>query len=190
LHQEGTGGAVPLSNFKLFPILNCTVFEQCLTTIASRKVPREVLPDGSPDDFASPGYFSTNLSNSIRVELASTRRTALHRYTFPAESITPRIFLDVTNDGQISGIDPTMVIDPETGRLIGTLIPFVVVYFFVDFQLASGKYAASFGPDRYNAYACVDFKGSGYDFDAPSEYGPYKINYPDLWGTDIHQHYY
>ncbi|KAI3611728.1 glycoside hydrolase family 92 protein [Moniliophthora roreri] len=190
LHQEGTGGAVPLSNFKLFPILNCTAFEQCLTTIASRKILRKVLPDGSPDDFASPGYFSTNLSNSIRVELASTRRTALHRYTFPAESVTPRILLDVTNDGQISGIDPTMVIDPETGRIIGTLVAFLVVYFPADSQVASGNYAASFGPDRYNAYACVDFRGSGYDFDGPSEYGPYKINYPDLWGTDIHQHYY
>ncbi|KAJ8088712.1 hypothetical protein PM082_013955 [Marasmius tenuissimus] len=173
LHQEGTGGAVPLSNFKLFPILNCTAFEQCLTTIASRKIPRNILPDGSPDDFASPGYFSTNLSNAIRVELTSTRRTALHRYTFPAESTTPRILLDVTNDGQISGVNPEMTIDPETGRMT-----------------ASGNYAASFGPDRYNAYTCVDFKGDGYDFDGPVEYGPYKINYPDLWGTDLHQHYY
>ncbi|KAK1226708.1 hypothetical protein PQX77_010311 [Marasmius sp. AFHP31] len=74
---------------------------------------------GSPDDFASPGYFSTNLLNSICVELASTRRTAL-RYTFPAESITPRILLDVTNDGQISGVDPEMSIDPETGRMAGS----------------------------------------------------------------------
>ena len=74
---------------------------------------------GSPDDFASPGYFSTNLSNSIRVELTSTRRTALHRYTFPTESNTPRILLDVTNDGQISGINPEMTIDPETGRMTG-----------------------------------------------------------------------
>ncbi|KAF9261888.1 hypothetical protein L218DRAFT_463546 [Marasmius fiardii PR-910] len=173
LHQEGTGGAVPLSNFKLFPILNCTVFEQCLTTITSRKIPRNILPDGTPDDFASPGYFSTNLSNSIRVELASTRRTALHRYTFPPESLTPRILLDVTNDGQVSGINPEMVIDTQTGRIT-----------------ASGNYAASFGPDRYDAYACVDFKGEGYHFDGPVEYGPYKINYPDLWGTDLLQHYY
>ncbi|KAK7014456.1 hypothetical protein VNI00_019350 [Paramarasmius palmivorus] len=166
LHQTGTGGAVPLSNFKLFPILNCTAFEQCLTTISSRKTLRKILADGSPDDFASPGYFSTNLSNSIRVELTSTRRAALHRYTFPIESTTPRILLDVTNDGQAGLLSLSA------------------------WRTASGNYAASFGPDRYNAYACVDFKGSGYDFDGPSEYGPYKINYPDLWGTDILQHYY
>ncbi|KAK7458787.1 hypothetical protein VKT23_009792 [Stygiomarasmius scandens] len=119
MHQEGTGGAVPLSNFKLFPILNCTIFEQCLTTIDSRKIKRKLLPDGSPDDNAVPGYFSTNLSNSIRVELAATRRTALHRYTFPPESTTPRILVDVTNDGQVSGIDPELTIDPDTGRIMG-----------------------------------------------------------------------
>ncbi|KAL0573680.1 hypothetical protein V5O48_008277 [Marasmius crinis-equi] len=55
---------------------------------------------------------------------------------------------------------------------------------------ASGNYAASFGPGRYDAFACVDFKGEGYDFNSPVEYGPYKINYPDLWGTDLNQHYY
>lgn len=69
---------------------------------------------------ASPGYFSTNLSNSIRVELTSTRRTALHRYTFPSSSTHPRILIDVTNDGQVSGINPEMEIDPSTGRITGT----------------------------------------------------------------------
>ncbi|KAK0209677.1 glycosyl hydrolase family 92-domain-containing protein [Armillaria fumosa] len=170
LHQSGTGGQVPLSNFKLFPIHNCSAFEQCLTTIDSRKILRRVLSDGSADDYASPGYFSTNLSNSIRVELTSTRRAALHRYTFPEESTTPRILLDVTNDGQISTNDITMLINSETGRMT-----------------ASGSFADSFGIARYNAYACVDFQGA---FSGPVEYGPYKINYPDLWGTDIQQHYY
>ncbi|KIY66915.1 glycoside hydrolase family 92 protein [Cylindrobasidium torrendii FP15055 ss-10] len=167
LHQSGTGGQVPLSNFKIFPIHNCSVFEQCLTTIEERKISRSVLADGSPDDFASPGYFATNLSNSIRVELTATRRTALHRYTFPIDSTTPRILLDVTNDGQLSASDITMLIDPDTGRMTG-----------------SGSFANSFGKDRYHAYACVDFDQK------PFEYGPYKINYADLWGTDIHQHYY
>ncbi|KAJ7597790.1 glycoside hydrolase family 92 protein [Mycena floridula] len=176
LHEAGTGGGVPLSNFKLFPLFNCSnmnSFEQCGTSIASRKILRNILPDGSPDDSASPGYFSTNLSNHIRVELTATRRTALHRYTFPAASVHPRIVLDVTNDGQVSGINPTMQIDPETGRMT-----------------ASANFAASFGPGRYDAYACVDFKGEGYNFDGPSEWGPYKTDSPDLWGTDLIQHYY
>ena len=133
----------------------------------------QALPLGSPDDFAAPGYFSTNLSNLIRVELTATRRTALHRYTFPASSRIPRILMDVTNDGQISATSPQLSIDPDTGRVV-----------------ASANFAASFGPGRFNAYVCADFKGDGYNFDGPAEYGPYKINYPDLWGTDLNQHYY
>ncbi|KAJ7135659.1 glycoside hydrolase family 92 protein [Mycena epipterygia] len=173
LHQSGTGGAVPLSNFKLFPVPECSAFEQCLTTIASRKTLRNILPNGSPDDFASPGYFSTNLSTGVRVELAATRRTGLHRYTFPSTSTVPRILLDVTNDGQISTISPELTINPKTGRMI-----------------ASANFATSFGPGRYNAYTCVDFKGEGYTFEGPTEWGPYKINYPDKNGVDLSQHYY
>ncbi|KAJ7917216.1 glycosyl hydrolase family 92-domain-containing protein [Mycena leptocephala] len=173
LHQSGTGGAVPLSNFKLFPVPECFAFEQCLTTIASRKTLRNVLPDGSPDDFASPGYFSTNLSTGVRVELAATRRTGLHRYTFPSTSTMPRILLDITNDGQISTISPELNINPKTGRMT-----------------ASANFATSFGPGRYDAFACVDFKGEGYSFSGPSEWGPYKINYPDKNGVDLSQHYY
>ncbi|KAF8193206.1 glycoside hydrolase family 92 protein [Mycena galopus ATCC 62051] len=173
LHQSGTGGAVPLSNFKLFPVPECFAFEQCLTTIASRKTLRNLLPDGSPDDFASPGYFATNLSTGVRVELAATRRTGLHRYTFPSTSTTPRILMDVTNDGQISAISPELHINPDTGRMT-----------------ASANFATSFGPGRYDAYACVDFKGEGYTFSGPSEWGPYKINYPDKNGVDLSQHYY
>ncbi|KAH8836162.1 glycosyl hydrolase family 92-domain-containing protein [Flagelloscypha sp. PMI_526] len=173
LHQHGTGGGVPLSNFKVFPIKNCTRFEECLTTIALRKTKRKTLGDGRPDDFATPGYFSTNLSTDIRVELTATRRTALHRYTFPADATTPRILMDITNDGQVSGILPSLEIDPSTGRMT-----------------ASGNYATSFGPGRYDAYACFDSKGDGYSFDRPSEYGPYKINYGDPFGTNLAQHYY
>ncbi|KAJ7214338.1 glycosyl hydrolase family 92-domain-containing protein [Mycena pura] len=175
LHQSGTGGAVPLSNFKLFPVPHCPItgFEQCSTTIDSRKTLRNILPDGSPDDFASPGYFSTNLSTGVRAELTATRRTALHRYNFPSNSTMPRILLDVTNDGQTSVIVPELSINPMSGRM-----------------LASANFATSFGPGRYNAYACVDFRGDGYTFDGPAEWGPYKINYPDKNGVDLAQHYY
>ncbi|KAJ7051298.1 glycoside hydrolase family 92 protein [Mycena amicta] len=173
LHQSGTGGAVPLSNFKLFPVPQCSAYEQCLTTITARKTLRNILPDGSPDDFASPGYFSTNLSTGVRVELTATRRTALHRYTFPANSTTPRILLDITNDGQVSAILPELTINPMSGRMV-----------------ASANFATSFGFARYDAYACVDFRGEGYSFDGPTEWGPYKINYPDKNGVNLLQHYY
>ena len=58
-------------------------------------------------------------STDIRVELTSTRRTALHRYTFSASSQQPRIVVDITNDGQQSSTNPVMTIDPTTGRVVG-----------------------------------------------------------------------
>jgi putative alpha-1,2-mannosidase len=61
LHDSGTGGAFPLSNFKIWPFAQCDSFESCKTSLAGRKVRRKLLADGMPDDFASPGYFSTNL---------------------------------------------------------------------------------------------------------------------------------
>ena len=39
-----------------------------------------------------------------------------------------------------------MELDEKTGRVIG-----------------GAQFAGSFGPGRYYAYTCVDFKGDGYD---------------------------
>ncbi|KAG6909314.1 hypothetical protein DXG01_001113 [Tephrocybe rancida] len=71
----------------------------------------------------------TGGTNSIRVELTATRRTALHRYTFPAGTTNPRILFDLTNDGQQSSTDPVLTLDPGTGKLEG-----------------GASFAASFGP--------------------------------------------
>ncbi|KAI0365413.1 glycoside hydrolase family 92 protein [Pilatotrama ljubarskyi] len=164
LHDDGTGGAVPLSLFKLWPFASCgkgNTFEECQTSIAGRKVLRKVLPDGSPDDAAEPGYFSSNLSTGIRVELTSTRRAALHRYTFPKGTKFPRLVVDITNDGQMSSTDPSMDLDPDTARVTG-----------------GAHFEASFGPGRYRAFTCVDFKGDGYDLGTPTEYGAWLADFP------------
>lgn len=81
----------------------------------------------------NPGIQSTG----IRVELTSTRRAAIHRqvrtlvrsilricstanrYTFPAGTKTPRMVVDITNDGQMSSTDPEMDLDPDTARVTG-----------------------------------------------------------------------
>ena len=42
-----------------------------------------------------------------------------HSYTFPDTTKFPRIVVDITNDGQQSSTDPTMVLDPKTGRVKG-----------------------------------------------------------------------
>ncbi|OSC99282.1 glycoside hydrolase family 92 protein [Trametes coccinea BRFM310] len=175
LHDDGTGGAVPLSLFKLWPFTSCgkgNTFEECQTSIDGRKALRKVLHDGSPDDAAEPGYFSSNLSTNIRVELTSTRRTALHRYTFPKGTKTPRIVVDITNDGQQSSTDPEMELDPDTARVMG-----------------GAHFEASFGPGRYHAFTCVDFKGDGYDLGAPKEFGAWLGNFPVKQTVTITQLY-
>ncbi len=68
----------------------------------------------------APTYSAHSVqSTGIRVELTSTRRTALHRYTFPAESTEPRIVVDLTNDGQQDSTNPVLTLDPDTGRVVG-----------------------------------------------------------------------
>ncbi|KAG9227041.1 hypothetical protein CCMSSC00406_0010003 [Pleurotus cornucopiae] len=172
LHDSGTGGAVPLSNFKIFPFAECSSFDKCATSLDGRKTRRKILGNGSPDDFASPGYFATNLSTDIRVELTATRRTALHRYTFPPTSVRPRIAVDITNDGQRSSTNPSMVLDPETARVKG-----------------GASFAASFGPGRYSAFTCVDFKGQDFDLRKPMEFGAWLSDFPVQGMTDLRQLY-
>ncbi|KAI0040367.1 glycoside hydrolase family 92 protein [Auriscalpium vulgare] len=169
LHDDGTGGGVPLSHFKIFPSANCTSFEGCATSLDARKVLRKILPNGNPDDFASPGYFSTNLSTGVRVELTATRRTSLQRHTFPPRSdgLIPRINVDISNDGQQSSTVPTMVVDPTSGRVTG-----------------GGQFQASFGPGRYSIFTCVDFRGV-----VPAEYGSWLGNTPVRNITNAKQMY-
>ncbi|KAH9934470.1 glycoside hydrolase family 92 protein [Epithele typhae] len=175
LHDDGTGGSVPLSLFKIWPFASCgdsNTFTSCPTDLNSRKVLRKTLSDGSPDDTAEPGYFASNLSTNIRVELTATRRTALHRYTFPSNATIPRLVVDATNDGQQSSSHPIVHIDSSTGRVT-----------------VGATFAASFGPGTYRAYACMDFKGDGFTLGAPSEFGTYLGNSPILGLNDGLQEY-
>ncbi|KAF9531263.1 hypothetical protein CPB83DRAFT_131726 [Crepidotus variabilis] len=167
LHDDGTGGSPPLSNFKLYPHADCASLESCQTSIFTRRVYRESRPDGSPDDAASPGYFSTNLTTGVRVELTATRRTALHRYTYHPGTKQPRILVDFTNDGGLTGVDPEGTVDPK-GRISG-----------------GARFAGSFGPGWYKAFTCVDFKGEGYDIGEPVEYGVFTDNTVHRNQTDI-----
>ncbi|KAI5894878.1 uncharacterized protein SCHCODRAFT_02495315 [Schizophyllum commune H4-8] len=174
LHESGTGGSVPLSNFKLWPIAHCPDgFRSCNVSMDMRKAKRKVLEDGNSDDYATPGYFSSNLSSDIRVELTATRRAALHRYTFPANTTEPRILVDITNDGMKSSTDVQGTVDPLSGRVVG-----------------GAQFASSFGQGRYYAYTCVDFQGDGYELGTPVEYGTWSSNYPTYGTVDVHQLYF
>ena len=93
--------------------------------------------------------------------MTATRRTALHRYTFPIGTPHPRILLDVTNDGHLAGMDANITIFPHNYTI-----------------LAGGKYQNSFGMGSYRAYTCVSFQGQGYDLPVggATEFGTYKVD--------------
>lgn len=180
LHDDGTGGDIPLSNFKLFPLANCHNFTLCPVRLNQRRVARKIktVPLGSrqalsgtvtaADDFGRPGYFATNLSTDIRVELTATRRTALHRYTFPSappvpqagltSDWRPRILVDITNDGKFSGNHEWVMVNPETGRITG-----------------GARFGSSFGQGYYKAFVCADFRSAANPTGVlkPVEYGTY-----------------
>ena len=111
--------------------------------------------------FLQPANDHPMQSTDIRIELTSTRRTGIHRYTFPPSTTQPRILVDITNDGQDSAQNSTVLIDPDTGRITG-----------------GANFAPSFGTGRYNAFTCVDFQGVGYTLGKPTEYGVYLGNTP------------
>ncbi|KAI9437962.1 glycoside hydrolase family 92 protein [Lactarius indigo] len=156
MHDDGTGGAVPLSNFKIFPSANCSSFETCPTSIDDRKIPRALR---SRRTSRLPGYFSSTLSSGVQVRLTATRRTSLQRYTFPpnAHGLLPRI--------NQSSQGPTITIDPSTGRVTG-----------------GSSFQASFGPGRYKAFTCVDFRivtpETSPQTVAPVEYGVWSLAGP------------
>ncbi|CAN8105823.1 unnamed protein product [Discula destructiva] len=147
LHDSGTGSSLgSFGNFESMPVV-CpgNDFSACPTTLDARK--RQRMPG---KDFASPGYFTLTLNNSIKMEAASTRRAGLVRYTFPASTLTggllPHIVQDWTNDAPGTFQGGTINFDRDAGRI----------------QI-NGSWYSSFGPDTasYRAFACVDVLNGG-----------------------------
>jgi len=59
------------------------------------------------------------------------------------------------------------------------------------FRLVGGaSFSASFGPGRYRAYTCVDFKGDGYHLGQPTEHGVWLGDNPIQETTNINQVYF
>ena len=96
LHDDGTGGAASLGQFKVLPQY-CSTLEECPTLESERTVPRI---NGS--EKASPGYFSIGLGkNNITSEVTVTDHAILHRFTFNdynADNGLPTLLFDLTND--------------------------------------------------------------------------------------------
>ncbi|KAK3994543.1 family 92 putative glycoside hydrolase [Cladorrhinum sp. PSN332] len=157
MHDSGTGGQPSLGNFPLFVHPGCPDddFKKCQYTVMERPVDR--VPNSV---YASPGYFTINLTNSVRAEMTVTQHAALYRFSFlnvnqstvtlyNNESVktgqvpySPLILvdlIDLMNSRSMGGIQ----VYPDTGRVIG-----------------EGKYSPSFGSGNYQAFFCADFKGA------------------------------
>lgn len=159
MHDSGTGGLPSLGNFPLFVHPGCPDddFRSCSYSVVTRPTSRV---NGTV--MAAPGYFTVNLTNTVRVEMTATQRTALYRFGFSGKDR-----VDVVRDAEWrpnevqKGVpySPLVLVDlidlmssrslgaievfPETGRVIG-----------------EGRYVPSFGTGKYDAFFCADFKGA------------------------------
>ncbi|KAF6837704.1 glycosyl hydrolase family 92 protein [Colletotrichum musicola] len=154
LHDSGTGGSPSLGNFPLFVHPGCPDddYTLCKYTTEQRSLYRV-----NESILATPGYFSLDLSNSVRAEMTATEHTALYRFSFsPNDTVS---YLDVANQGNIDAVsNPLILIDLtdiaqsrssggiqvyESGRVIG-----------------DGTFRPSFGEGTYTVFFCADFRGA------------------------------
>jgi predicted alpha-1,2-mannosidase len=90
-HVSGTGGASKYGNFLLTPWVG--------------KLRVNNLGSPKSDEAASPGYYTVRLTRSdVKAELTATRLVAMHRYTYPASTLS-HVLIDVSS-----------VVQPETGK--------------------------------------------------------------------------
>lgn len=150
MHDSGTGGQPSLGNFPLFVHPGCIDddFRKCDFSVHDRplnRVPGSV--------YASPGYFTVNVTNGVRAEMTTTHHAVLYRFSFPgtetyqfAKGVAPYSplilidLVDLMNSRSMGGIQ---VYPEKKGRIVG-----------------DGQYMPSFGSGRYHAYFCADFKGA------------------------------
>ncbi|GKT94264.1 glycosyl hydrolase family 92 protein [Colletotrichum tofieldiae] len=106
---------------------------------------------------ARPGYFSVDLTNTVRAEMTASERTALYRFNFsPNDTVSytnaanhdavdavssPLILIDLTDIAQSRTSGGIQVY--ESGRVIG-----------------DGTFRPSFGQGNYKAFFCADFRGA------------------------------
>ncbi|KAH8668742.1 putative alpha-1,2-mannosidase family protein [Xylariales sp. PMI_506] len=147
LHDSGTGGSPSLGNFPLFAYAACPQddIDQCVFPKKSRVNYGRFRDDSVK---AIPGYFSITLDSGTMVEMTTTHRTALFRFTFSnttgaAGGSYPLILQDLTDLSDSRQNNGTISVDATTGRMTGGAV-----------------FKPSFGSGTYSAYFCTDFSGS------------------------------
>ncbi|KAK4217244.1 glycosyl hydrolase family 92-domain-containing protein [Rhypophila decipiens] len=162
MHDSGTGGNPSMGQFPIFVHPGCPNddFSQCTYSGYERPIKR--VPGST---FASPGYFSINLTNSVRAEMTATQHVALYRFSFPG---TDKVKLmddeDVEKGKSNEPVRYSPLVLVDLADLAGSRseggIRVDVVEGGVPRVAGRGEYAPSFGSGRYSAYFCADFKGA------------------------------
>jgi len=147
MHDSGTGGSPSLGNFALFPYTNCPDGDINQCAFPKRTRARfGAFSNGSV--LAKPGTFGLTLDSGIRVDMTTTQRASLFKFTFPpvfadGTPAQPLILQDLTDLSDSRQDNGTVSVDGKTGRITG-----------------SARFLPSFGGGNYVLYFCTDFKGA------------------------------
>ncbi|KAF6822722.1 glycosyl hydrolase family 92 protein [Colletotrichum plurivorum] len=141
MHDSGTGGSPSLGNFPLFAYTTCPsgVINWCTFPKKSRA---RYGYFNQQDVKAKPGLFNVTLRDGIRIEMTTTQRVSLFRFTFPQQG-QPLILQDLTDLSDSRQDNATIKVDGRTGRITG-----------------SARFNPSFGSGNYVLYFCTDFNGA------------------------------
>ncbi|WP_157105694.1 GH92 family glycosyl hydrolase [Sphingomonas sp. TDK1] len=104
------------------------------------------------EETASPGRYAVRLGNGVKVDLGATDRTAVGRFTFPADR--PANLLFRTSDSEVGSTASTIAIDPVTRTVTGSV--------------TSGNFCGYLAADRRESYYTLHFVAV---FDQPFEVG-------------------
>lgn len=86
MHEQGTGGAPKYGTVSQLPLVG-----NITNPLSSFTVGRAVPDQGSV------GYYRSQTSDNVIVELAATSHAGMYQYTFPASSTTNNILIDLSH---------------------------------------------------------------------------------------------
>ncbi len=147
-HVNGTGCTGASGDVPLMPV---TLPVELSPSSADAGVRYTSLLDHAKES-ASPGAYTLTLDNGVGVSLAATARTAVGQFQFPADK--PANLLFRTSDSEVGSSDSTIIIDPATRTVRGSV--------------TSGNFCGYLAEDRRESYYTLHFVA---EFDQPFEVG-------------------
>ncbi|WP_313144855.1 GH92 family glycosyl hydrolase [Stenotrophomonas sp.] len=147
-HVNGTGCTGASGDIPLMPV---TLPVELSPSSADAGVRYTSLLDHAKES-ASPGAYTLTLDNGVAVSLAATARTAVGQFQFPADK--PANLLFRTSDSEVGSSDSTIIIDPATRTVRGSV--------------TSGNFCGYLAEDRRESYYTLHFVA---EFDQPFDVG-------------------